>query len=84
MSQKSYFKFLAFLGLFFIPLRSLLAIAPHKTGFTDSVGAPYADGWNAYTIGLVCLAPVLIWYGLKLIFGFIKLNSAQKSTRYDQ
>jgi len=84
MSQKSFFKLLAFLGLFFIPLRTLTAVAPHKTGFTDSVGAPYADGWNAYTIGLVCLAPVAIFYGWKMLLGLIKLNSDQKDSRYDQ
>lgn len=84
MSQINFFKLVAFLGLVFIPIRSLLAIAPHKTGFTDSVGAPYADGWNAYTIGLVCLAPVAIFYGWKMLLELIKLNSEQKDSRYDQ
>lgn len=76
-TQSQFFKALSLSAFYFIA-QTALAIAPHKTGLTDSVGAPYADGWDAYTIGLVCAAPVAIFYGWKMLLGLIKLNSDQK------
>jgi len=51
MSQKSFFKLLAFLGFVFIPFRSLLAVAPHKTGVEIQSDAPM--DWLAFTINLI-------------------------------
>ncbi len=56
MSQKSFFKFLAFLGLFF-PVRSLLAIAPHKTGVQLVTETNTTDAfWAGFGVTLIALA----------------------------
>jgi len=84
-TQSQFFKTIAFLGLFFIPLRTLLAIAPKTgAGFTNAYGAPYPEGWDAYDVGLVCFSPIAIFFAWKFILGLIKLNSDQKQSRYDQ
>jgi hypothetical protein len=57
MSQKSYFKALAFLGLFFIPLRTVLAIAPHKTG-VQLVGETNTTDAFWAGFGVTCIAIV--------------------------
>lgn len=76
MSQKSYFKTIAFLGLFFIPLRTLLAIAPHKTGvqIAESSGT-YSDAfWAGFGVTCIFLiAGTAFW-----------MVQGEKSSRYDQ
>ena len=77
MSQKSYFKTVAFLGLVFIPIRSLLAIAPHKTGaqITGESSDTYSEAfWAAFGITLIGF----------FAYGVFKMVQGEKSTRYDQ
>jgi len=77
MSQKSYFKTLALLGLFFIPLRTVLAVAPHKTGaqITGESSDTYSEAfWAAFGITLIGL----------FAYGVFKMVQGEKSTRYDQ
>jgi len=79
MSQQNFFRNLAFLGLIFIPIRSLLAIAPHKTGLQYALAAE--PEWNLGAI-LGILAAVI--GGSYLLWNMVKANQAQKSQRYDQ
>jgi len=76
MSQKSYFKTVAFLGLFFIPLRTVLAVAPHKTDVQITGENPdiYSEAfWAAFGITLIGL----------FAYGVFKMVQGEKSTRYD-
>jgi len=79
MSQKSYFKTLALLGLFFIPLRTVLAIAPHKTGLQYALATEPEWNLGAF-IGILAAAIG----GCYLLWNMVKANHAQKSQRYDQ
>jgi len=79
MSQQNFFKLLAFLGLVFIPIRSLLAIAPHKTGLQYALATE--PEWNFGAILGILAAAILGGY---LLWNMVKANHAQKSQRYDQ
>jgi uncharacterized integral membrane protein len=79
MSQKTYFKLIALLGLVFIPIRSLLAIAPHKTGLQYALATE--PEWNLGAILGILAAAILGGY---LLWNMVKANHAQKSQRYDQ
>jgi len=74
-TQKSFFKAIAFLGLFFIPFRTLLAIAPHKTGVQIAESSDtYSDAfWTGF--GVTCIAIVT---GVAFF-----IVQGEKSTRYD-
>ena len=75
MSQKSYFKFLAFLGLFFIPLRTVLAISPHKTGAQLVTEADTTSAfWAGFGVTLIALAAGTAFW----------IVQGEKPKRYDQ
>jgi len=75
MSQNSFFKILAFLGLVFIPIRSLLAIAPHKTGAqVTGETSTYEAFWTGF--GVTCIAIVAI--------SAYFIVQGEKTKRYDQ
>jgi len=68
MSQKTYFNLIAFLGLVFIPFRSLLAVAPHKTGLQIQSDAPM--DWLAFGVNLIFWGFVfgtIFFIGLSLV-----------------
>jgi len=79
MSQKSFFKLIAFLGLFFIPLRTVFAVAPHKTGLQYALATE--PEWNLGAILGILAAAIGGGY---LLWNMVKANHAQKSQRYDQ
>lgn len=68
MSQQNFFKLLAFLGFVFIPIRSLLAIVPHKTGLKIQPDAPM--DWLAFGVNLIFWGFVfgtIFFIGLSLV-----------------
>jgi len=79
MSQINFFKLIAFLGFVFIPIRSLLAIAPHKTGLQYALATE--PEWNLGAILGILAAAIGGGY---LLWNMVKVNHAQKSQRYDQ
>jgi len=79
MSQQNFFKILAFLGFVFIPLRTVLAIAPHKTGLQYALATEPEWNLGAF-IGILAAAIG----GGYLLWNMVKANHAQKSQRYDQ
>jgi len=79
MSQQNVFKLIVFLGLFFIPFRTLLAIAPHKTGLQYALATE--PEWNLGAILGIFAAAILGGY---LLWNMVKANHAQKSQCYDQ
>lgn len=75
MSQQNLFKLIAFLGLFFIPLRTLTAVAPHKTGVQiTGESSTYEAFWTGF--GVTCIAIVA---GVAFF-----IVQSEKPTRYDQ
>jgi len=78
MSQRNFFKILAFLGLFFIS-RTLTAVAPHKTGAQYALATE--PEWNLGAILGILAAAIGGGY---LLWSMVKANHEQKSQRYDQ